>query len=177
MFLRAQKVSNAKSRALRRNSHARDRFFLIFRLFTQFSELSDTRIVFSGWFSIGNDILDMVFQANEVLIAKNTALCGATEISPNKGPRVKNLSPNRTTFGQKHQDFRNLHPRKRKIQWFPPLPLKFPTGPLVGSSTISSVPFYAPTSISLIFANSFGFLFTLLFTNSHNFFRLHYYIF
>ena len=51
------------------------------------------------------------------------------------GLRPKHLSPNRTTFGQKDQDFRNLHPRKRKIQWFPPLPLKFPTGPLVGSST------------------------------------------
>ena len=46
----------------------------------------------------------------------------------------KNLSPNRTSFGQKNQDFRNLHPRKCKIQWFSSLPLKFSTGSLVGSS-------------------------------------------
>ena len=80
---------------------------------------------------MGNDVLDMVFQANEVLIARNTALCGATEISP----CISYGAANRTTFGQKDQDFRNLHPRKHKVQWFPPLPLKFPTGPLVGSST------------------------------------------
>ena len=138
VFTKTQSLKAKKSRALWGNIDARGRFSPIFRFSTKFSEFSDTGIVFSGWFSIGSDVLDMVFQAKKVLIAKIVALCGATEISPcisYMNPHAKNLSPNQTTFGQNHQDFRNLYPRKCKIQWFPPLPLKFPTGPLVGSST------------------------------------------
>ena len=53
-----------------RNSHARNRFFLIFRLFTKFSEFSDTRIVFSRWFFIRNDVLDIIFRAHEIFIGR-----------------------------------------------------------------------------------------------------------
>ena len=48
-------------------------------------------------------------------------------------------------------DLESIHPRKRKIQWFPPLPLKFSTGPLVGSSTILKITINAILEKKLFF--------------------------
>ena len=58
------------------------REFSIFRLSTIFLIFSDNRIVFSRWFSIGNDVLDIIFRAHEILIAKSVARCRKFKISP-----------------------------------------------------------------------------------------------
>ena len=109
---------------------------------TKFSEFSDTGIVFSGWFSMGNYVLDMVFHGFSSKRSLNSKkyrtlrsdrdlamyfLCGRV---------LKTYLRTGPLLGKSTKIFVIIHLRKRKIQWFPPLPLKFPMGPLVGPSTI-----------------------------------------